>query len=217
MDYNTSLDKIIIKEYGRNVQKMISQTLLIESKEVRTMMAKAIIRVMSQLNPNGKDSVDYWHKLWDHLFIMSNFELDIYSPYPMPDKNKLEIKPAPLPYPKNKIKFPPYGKNIEVMISKAIEFEEGEEKEAFIGDIANHLKKQYLNWNRDSVNDTLITEHLKILSDGKLTLSAGFKFVNTREVLLQNQILNAAANKSNLAKRKMKKGVKPSKSFFKKK
>lgn len=217
MDYNTSLDKIIIKEYGRNVQKMISQTLVIESKEVRTLMAKAIIRVMSQLNPNGKDSVDYWHKLWDHLFIMSNFELDIDSPYPMPDRNKLDVKPEPLPYPKNKIKFPPYGKNIEVMIAKAIEFEEGVEKETFIGDIANHLKKQYLNWNRDSVNDALITEHLKILSDGKLNLSENFKFVNTREVLLQNQLLNAANNKNNQAKRKIKKGMKPTKGFFKKK
>lgn len=217
MNYNTSLDKIIIREYGRNVQKMIAQTLLIESREVQTVMANAIIKVMSQLNPNGKESADYWHKLWDHLHIMSGFQLEVDSPYPKPDNNPLTIKPEPLPYPKNKIKFPPYGKNIEVMIEKAKEFEEGPEKEAFISDIANHLKKQYLNWNRDSVNDSLITEHLNILSDGKLQLSKDFKFVNTRDVLIQNQAQDSAANRNIQSKRKQRKGAKQSRTYFKKK
>lgn len=216
MDYNTSLDKIIIREYGRNVQKMIAQMLLIESKEVQSVMANAIIKVMSQLNPNGKESADYWHKLWDHLHIMSGFQLEIDSPYPKPDSKTLTIKPEPLPYPKNKIKFPPYGKNIEVMIEKAKEFEEGPEKEAFVSDIANHLKKQYLNWNRDSVNDSLIIEHLSTLSDGKLHLSEDFKFINTRDVLIQNQ-QDLAANKNIQSKRKQRKGIKQTKTYFKKK
>lgn len=217
MDYNTSLDKIIIREYGRNVQKMIAQALSIESKEDRTVMAKAIIKVMSQLNPNGKESADYWHRLWDHLHIMAEFQLDVDSPYPKPDVNPLTIRPEPLPYPKNKIMFPPYGKNIEMMIEKAKEFEEGPEKEAFVSDIANHLKKQYLNWNRDSVNDSLITEHLGLLSDGKLKLNEGFKFINTRDVLMQNAIQDTAASKHIQSKKKQRKGTRQNRTYFKKK
>lgn len=217
MDYNTSLDKIIIREYGRNVQKMIAQALSIESKEDRTVMAKAIIKVMSQLNPNGKESADYWHRLWDHLHIMAEFQLDVDSPYPKPDVNPLTIRPEPLPYPKNKIMFPPYGKNIEMMIEKAKEFEEGPEKEAFVSDIANHLKKQYLNWNRDSVNDSLITEHLSLLSDGKLKLNEGFKFINTRDVLMQNAIQDTAASKHIQSKKKQRKGTRQNRTYFKKK
>ncbi|MDD2412251.1 MAG: DUF4290 domain-containing protein [Bacteroidales bacterium] len=217
MDYNTSLDKIIIREYGRNVQKMIAQTLSIESKEERTMMAKAIIKVMSQLNPSGKESADYWHRLWDHLHIMAEFQLDVDSPYPKPDVNPLTIKPEPLPYPKNKIKFPPYGKNIELMIEKAKELEEGPEKEAFVNDIANHLKRQYLNWNRDSVNDSLIIEHLNILSRGKLKLSEDFKFINTRDVLMQNEIQDTAASRHIQSKKKQRKSGKQNRTYFKKK
>lgn len=217
MDYNTSLDKIIIREYGRNVQKMIAQTLSIESKEERTMMAKAIIKVMSQLNPSGKESADYWHRLWDHLHIMAEFQLDVDSPYAKPDVNPLTIKPDPLPYPKNKIKFPPYGKNIELMIEKAKELEEGPEKEAFVNDIANHLKRQYLNWNRDSVNDSLIIEHLNILSGGKLKLSEDFKFINTRDVLMQNEIQDTAASRHIQSKKKQRKSGKQNRTYFKKK
>lgn len=217
MDYNTSLDKIMIKEYGRNIQKMIEHTITIEDKEKRTRLAKAIIKVMSQLNPNGKDSSDYWHKLWDHLFFMSNFKLDIDSPYEKPDELAIQKRPDPLPYPKNKIKFPPYGKNIEIMIAKAIGFEEGAEKDMFISEIANHLKKQYLSWNRDSVNDELIAEHLKVLSEGKLVLREDFKFANTRDILIQNQQIVASMNKNKPQKKKMNKNIKPGKTFFKKK
>ena len=141
-----------------------------ETKEERNKLAKAIISVMGNLQPHLRDVPDFQHKLWDQLFIMADFELDADSPYDMPSKEELNSRPDPLKYPQNHPKYRFYGNNIKTMIDVALTWETGEMKEALVYTIANHMKKCYLNWNKDSVEDTVIFEHLFELSNGGIDL-----------------------------------------------
>ena len=202
MDYNSTREKLIIPEYGRNVQQMAAYVVSIEDREKRTNMAKALISVMAQLHPENKDTADYKQKLWDHLHIISGFKLDVDAPYPVPEPDIIERKPEPVPYPQNNIRFRPYGKNIEKIIQKACDFEDGEEKDALVKNIANHLKKSYLNWNRDSVNDELITGHLDELSHGKLKLSDDARLAHTNDLLKSSPAAAAAPTRSTTTRRK---------------
>jgi hypothetical protein len=183
MEYNSQRSKMNISEYGRNIQKMIEYIMTIEDREKRNKLTRATIQVMGQLNPHLRDVNDFKHKLWDHLFIMSNFKLDVDSPYPIPSPETLTRKPERLSYATNNITFRHYGRHIERMIEKAKEFPEGEEKDALIKMIANHLKKSYLTWNRDAVTDEEIASHLERLSQGKLTLDEKVKLSNTQDIL----------------------------------
>ena len=170
LEYNTEREHLIIPEYGRHMQKMINYAKSRETKEERDRLAKAIIAVMGNLQPHLRDVPDFQHKLWDQLFIMSNFELDAESPYPKPSKEALEEHPEPLKYPQNYPKYRFYGNNIKIMIDVAKTWEEGELKEALIYTIANHMKKCFLNWNKDTVEDNVIFQHLYELSDGTINL-----------------------------------------------
>jgi len=187
MEYNTTRDKLIISEYGRNVQKLVRYAFTIEDREKRTKFAKVIIQIMGQMNPAARDSGDFRHKLWDHLHIISDFQLDVDCPYPIPSKESLAAKPERLKYRDNNIDYKMYGTNVEKIIKAAIEYEEGPEKDALVHAITNHLKKSYLNWNRESVDDTLIFEHLKVLSDDKLKLKDGLTLNTTAEILARNK------------------------------
>lgn len=187
MEYNTQRGKLIIPEYGRNIQKMIEHAIGLQDQEERNKAAKVIIGVMGQLNPHLRDVSDFKHKLWDHLFIISDFKLNVDSPYPKPTLQTLSITPERIPYPDNKIRYKHYGKTIELMIEKAKTFKEGPEKEALIMAIANHLKKSYLTWNKDSVNDEHILKDLEELSNGELKLSKDLKLHNTNDILAANQ------------------------------
>lgn len=202
MDYNSTREKLIIPEYGRNVQQMAAYVVSIEEREKRTSMAKALISVMAQLHPENKDTADYKQKLWDHLHIISDFKLDVDGPYPAPAPDIIERKPLPVPYPQNNIRFRPYGKNIEKIIQKACEFEDGAEKDALVKNIANHLKKSYLNWNRDSVNDELITGHLDELSHGKLKLSDDARLAHTNDLLKSSPAAPTAPSRNAGTRRK---------------
>lgn len=187
MEYNSTRNKLVMPEYGRNVQKMIRNAMTIEDREKRSRIAKAIVNIMASMNPKVKESADYKQKLWDHLIIISDFKLDVDSPYPYPDQHVLKSRPRKLNYKKNPMRFRHYGRNIERIIAKAIALPDGEEKEALIQIIANHLKKSYLNWNRDSVNDELIYKHFEELSGGDLKLDEDFKFHETSEILGRNR------------------------------
>ncbi|PLW96138.1 MAG: DUF4290 domain-containing protein [Marinilabiliales bacterium] len=187
MEYNSQREHLIIPEYGRNIQKMVNYAKTIEDREKRTEAAKFIVNVMASINQQNRDAGDYKQTLWDHLFIISQFELDVDSPYPMPAKETLTRKPDKVEYSDNKIRFRHYGKNIEAIIKKAIEYEDGPEKDALIHAIANHLKKSYLNWNRESVDDVAIEKHLEILSDGKLSLSEDQTLTSTSDILARNK------------------------------
>ncbi len=170
LEYNSERNQLVIPEYGRHVQKMVEHCLEEENREKRTKMAHATVDAMSNLNSNNKDTNDFQQTLWDQLYIISDFKLDVDSPFPMPDKEEIFKKPEPLPYPQNFPKYRFYGNNISLMIDEAIKVEEGKLKEALVYNIANHMKKCYLNWNRDTVKDVVIFKHLEELSDGKLKL-----------------------------------------------
>ena len=170
LEYNTEREHLIIPEYGRHMQKMINYAKSRETKEERNKLANAIISVMGNLQPHLRDVPDFQHKLWDQLFIMSNFELDADSPYEKPSREVLEESPEPLEYPQNHPKYRFYGNNIKTMIDVCMTWEEGEMKEALKYTIANHMKKCFLNWNKDTVEDYVIYNHLIELSDGKIDM-----------------------------------------------
>lgn len=172
LEYNAERPHLIIPEYGRHLQKLIEQAVALEDRAERNKAAKYIITVMGSLNPHLRDVPDFQHKLWDQIFIMSDFKLDVDSPYPIPSKEMLEQKPERLAYPQNFPKYRFYGNNIKYMIDVANKWEDGEMKNALIMVIANHMKKSYLSWNKDTVKDDVIFEHLYELSGGKINLQA---------------------------------------------
>jgi hypothetical protein len=196
LEYNTEREHLIIPEYGRHLQKMINHAKSLETKEERNKIAKAIISVMGNLQPHLRDVPDFQHKLWDQLFIMSNFELDADSPYPKPSKEFLEVRPEPLKYPQNFPKYRFYGNNIKTMIDVANTWEEGELKEALLYTIANHMKKCFLNWNKDTVEDRVIFDHLFELSNGKIDLR------NSEEDLSDSSSLMRTKTKFNTSNKK---------------
>jgi hypothetical protein len=188
LEYNSQRSHLIIPEYGRHLQKLIDQATAIEDKVERNKAAKYIISVMGSLNPHLRDVPDFQHKLWDQLFIMSDFNLDVDSPYPIPSKDILTQKPDRLKYPQNFPKYRFYGNNIKYMIDVANSWEESELKNALVLVIANHMKKCYLSWNKDTVSDEVIFEHLLELSDGKLNLSkSNEELSNTHDLMKVNK------------------------------
>ena len=170
LEYNTEREHLIIPEYGRHLQKMINYAKAIPEKEERNKVAKAIISVMGNLQPHLRDVPDFQHKLWDQLFIIADFDLDVDSPYEKPSREELQARPEPLEYPQNHPKYRFYGNNIKTMIDVANTWEDGDLKEALIYTIANHMKKCFLNWNKDTVEDDVIFGHLYELSGGKINL-----------------------------------------------
>ena len=183
LEYNTVREDLIIPEYGRLIQKMINYASSRESKEERNKLANSIISVMGNLQPHLRDVSDFQHKLWDQLFIMSDFKLDADSPFEKPSKEVLNAKPEPLSYPQNFPKYRFYGNNIKIMIDEAVKWDDGEMKEALVLTIANHMKKCFLNWNKDSVKDQVIFDHLYELSDSKIDIR------DSKEELLDSALL----------------------------
>jgi hypothetical protein len=207
MEYNTSLPVMTISEYGRNVERMIEYCRTLTDREERNRCARSIIRVMSILNPQLKEYADYEHKLWDHLFIMSDYSLDVDSPYPKLERSVMTSKPDIVPYPQSNIRFKHYGKILEDLIKKAMDEEDPKNRELFTDQLAQLMKRHYLNWNRDSVNDQLIIEQLENLSGGKLKTSENFRFLHTSEILPknaipQNQMQHHSNKKKNVNKKK---------------
>jgi len=187
MEYNTQREHLIIPEYGRNIQKMVKHAITIKDKDERNNCARTIVDVMGELNPHLRDVADFKHKLWDHLFIISEFKLEVESPFELPTAESVNIKPDRVDYPDKAYKYRHYGKTITGMINKAVDYKDGEEKEALIAVIANHLKKSYLIWNRDSVADEKIKDDLKDLSEGKLKLPEGFVFAEVGNISSQRK------------------------------
>lgn len=173
LEYNSSRNKLVISEYGRHIQKLVEHAMTLKDKEERQKMANGIIDIMGELNPQLRDVADFKHKLWDHLFIISNFELDVDSPYEKPILEKLFEKPEPLAYPNSKIKYNHYGKVIELMIDEAVKMEDQELKSKLVIAIANQMKKSYVNWNLDTVEDEIILNQLTKLSKSKLSVPEG--------------------------------------------
>ncbi|OMP29931.1 MULTISPECIES: DUF4290 domain-containing protein [Mangrovimonas] len=195
LEYNTEREHLIIPEYGRHLQKMINYAKAIPEKEERNKVAKAIISVMGNLQPHLRDVPDFQHKLWDQLFIMANFDLDVDSPYEKPSREELQSRPEPLEYPQNHPKYRFYGNNIKTMIDVANTWEDGELKEALIYTIANHMKKCFLNWNKDTVEDDVIFGHLYELSGGKINLRESDEDLSDSTSLMRSKKKFASSSK----------------------
>jgi molybdopterin converting factor small subunit len=180
-DYNTSRPKLILPEYGRNIQKMVEHILTIGDREERNRLAQAVIIIMGNMNPHLRDINDFKHKLWDHLAIMSDFQLDIDYPYEIPQPEEFAEKPRRVSYNTNEIRYRHYGRIVESLIKEAIKLPEGEDKDTLTKLIANHMKKSYLAWNRDSVTDEIIFNDLYELSGKKLTVKEGLKLSDQKD------------------------------------
>ena len=185
LQYNTERSMLAIPEYGRHIHKMIQQVLAEENKEERNKQAQAIIGIMGNLNPHLRDVADFQHKLWDQLFIMSDFKLDVDAPFPKPDPEVLAAPPTPLAYPQSFPKYRFYGNNIKGMIDVIVDWEEGDLKQALVYVIANHMKKCFLNWNKDTVDDKVIFGHLAELSDGKIVINTDDEVLSASENLIR--------------------------------
>ena len=203
MEYNTGREKIVISEYGRNIQMMIRHLLEIEDRKQRTEAAYFIVSVMAQMNPQVKESNDYMHKLWDHLHIIANYQLDVDGPYPVPTPEMQKKKPEHVGYQKNNIRYGHYGQYIYDMVKKVKEMEDGPKKQAILVNIANQMKRDYLNWNRDTVNDLLILDDLYKISGEEIALPMETKLTPTNEILNkpQNQPNQGQKKKNNTKKK----------------
>ncbi|HDZ15390.1 hypothetical protein LCGC14_1661150 [marine sediment metagenome] len=213
LEYNTERSHLIIPEYGRHFQKMVDHAVSIEDDEERNRVAQSIVAVMGNLQPHLRDVPDFQHKIWDQLFIMSDFKLDVKSPFPITSKEVLQQRPEALEYPQNHPKYRFYGNNIKRMIDVAVSWEKGDKREGLEYAIANHMKKCYLNWNKDMVDDTAIFKHLYELSDGQIdlasedeTLTDSGQFLNkrtpTKSSRSNNGKKNTRSNNNNRGKKR---------------
>ncbi len=172
MEYNTTRNHLTMREYGRHIQKMVEYLLTLEDKQERQKNAFAVIELMGFLNPHLKNVEDFRHKLWDHLFLISDFKLDVESPYPIPTRETLKAKPEILGYPKKYPKFNHLGKNIEIVIDKALKEENPEKKQGFANAIAYYMKLTYSNWHKELVHDDNIQNELSDMTDGELAFNS---------------------------------------------
>lgn len=191
LQYNTQLKKLLLPEYGRNVQQMVDHCLTIEDRAERTRCANTIINIMGNLFPHLRDVEDFKHKLWDHLAIMADFKLDIDYPYEIIKKENLYTRPDPIPYKSTPIRYLHYGKSLEEMIKKAAEMPEGDERNYLISLLANHMKKSFLTWNKEVVDDEKIFKDLREYSQGKIDLhQETFKLKESKDILQQRKVKN---------------------------
>lgn len=182
MDYNSQRKKLPLPEYGRNIQNMVDYLLTIEDREKRNKSARAVIDVMGNLYPYLRDVAEFNHKLWDHLAIMADFKLDIDYPYEPPTPDILTEKPNIVPYNQHDIKYKHYGLVMEKMIERIGDFE-GEEREVLINLLANHMKKSYLVWNKDAVEDSKILMDLEEFSDDKFKVDQEMKLTEVKNIM----------------------------------
>ncbi len=198
--YNTDLEPLAIPEYGRVIHTMARNLKSIEDKTLRNEMARVIVDMMGRKSPHLRDVEDFQHKLWDHLFIMAGFDLDIDSPFPKPTQESVKFKPTPLDYPQKGYKYRFYGQIIHKLIEVATQWEDSELKDLLIKVIANHMKKNYLNWNKDNVDDEVIFNHLYELSGGRIKLNKEENELLSREQLVRKKRYHHKNHKKNYRK-----------------
>lgn len=203
MEYNSSRENLVISEYGRNIQMMVQHILTIEDREKRTKAATVLVNTMSMLQPATKEFSDYKQKLWHHLYTISDFKLDVDCPYPLPER-KTAIVPEKVPYVQgDNSKYRYYGKNLEDIIDKAVAMEDSPAKKCLVEMIANTMKKLYLIWNKDTVEEDVIKEHLSELSGGALSLPEDFVFEDVTE-MMKSKNKKVGNNQNNGQKKKNK-------------
>ncbi|MDB0011248.1 DUF4290 domain-containing protein [Crocinitomicaceae bacterium] len=207
MEYNTTRTKLLLPEYGRNVQNMIAHAMELEDRTERNRAAQAIIEVMGQLNPHLRDVDDYRHKLWTHMFVMSDFKLDVDSPYDVPKSEDLTSKPDIVEYPSRRIKYGHYGKYSQKILENSKDISDDKERKYLTRSMANFMKKQFLVYNNDAVENSVIANQLKVLSNNVLEVE------DPNQLLTTNSILKAYGIQANQNRNNSKK---PTKKKFKK-
>jgi hypothetical protein len=196
MEYPTLEGKLIMPEYGRNIQQMVAHALTIEDREERTRCVQTIINIMGNMFPYLRDVNDFKHKLWDHVAIMSDFKLDIDFPYEILQEENLYTRPETIPYKKSRIRYMHYGRTLEEMIEIISKYPEGEDKNELIRLVANQMKKCFLTWNKEVVDDKKIFDDLRELSHGHIDVSPDFlRLVESRDVLNGNNRKNKQRRK----------------------
>lgn len=173
LDYNTQREPLRLSEYGRNILKMVEHLREIPDKAKRSEQARAVVKSMEVLNPQVRQQENWEQKLWDQLYIIAGFDLDIDSPYPCPVKEDFETKPVPLPMKGTKIRASHYGRNIEKILDLLADEPDGEVKTRMIRSLAIYMRQQYLIWNKDSVSDETIFADIEKLSEGRITVPEG--------------------------------------------
>ena len=196
-DYNSTRSKLILSEYGRNVQNMVKYIVALPTKEERNRYAQVVIDLMGFLNPHLRDVADFKHKLWDHLHIISDFQIDVDAPYPKPSPDVIHLKPEPLKYPHQRIKYKHYGKTIELMMEKAKTIEEPDRKQHMVQAIANFMKMAYVQWNKDSVADESIIADLRAMSGGQLKLEENTNLARVEYRAAPQHNQNASRGRTN--------------------
>jgi hypothetical protein len=197
MEYNTTRSKLLMPEYGRNVQKMIEYLVTIDDREKRLQQAEVIIELMGTLNPHLKQIEDYKHKLWDHLFQMTDFNLDVDAPYPCPTAEMIYKKPEVLPYPQEGFPHRHLGKNIQALLERAITAENEETKQGLTQAIGYYMKLAYANWHKEPIHDDMIKSELAEMTGGKLQYETGgyrVHFDNSRNFKQRNNNNNNNRN-----------------------
>jgi hypothetical protein len=205
-EYNTQRKKLMLPEYGRYIQRMIQRAAAIEDREKRNEQIKAVVNVMGDLNPHLRDVNDFKHKLWDHLHIISDFTLDIDSPYPIPTRESFKERPHPIPYPSTPVKIMHYGRSVQNMIDALAERPDNEERQIVALMIANYMKRDYLMWNKDIVTDEIILRDLTNLSKGRILFPPDTKLAEVTVPLMHevNRSMNSGGGKKKKKKKKKK-------------
>ncbi|MCA6073845.1 DUF4290 domain-containing protein [Fulvivirga sedimenti] len=203
MIYNTSQSQIVLKEYGRNIQNIVEFIKTVEDKEKRTELAHVTIELMKQIAPAVKETTETNQKLWDDMYIIADFDLDIDSPYPMPEREVLAKKPQRMPYVSNRIKYKHYGRNLELLVKEALKKEDPTERENAIIYIGKLMKSFYTSWNKEVIDDAVILDNIKAISDGKLDIDLGkVKEDNLFEKLYKTKPRKASSQRSSQGKSK---------------
>ena len=197
MEYNTERNHLVIQEYGRNVQKMVEYLLTIEDREKRQRNTEVVIELMGMLNPHLRNVEDFRHKLWDHLFLISDFKLDVSSPYPIPTREVLLRRPDPIPYPKRYPKYRHFGKNLEMIIDKALKEKDEGIRDGLTQYIGNYMKLAYTNWHKEAVHDDMITNELGDLTGGKLVYENDHSIAAYTEGFRPNNNINNKRKSNN--------------------
>lgn len=200
MEYNTTREHLIIREYGRHIQKMVDYILTIEDREKRTKNAFAIIELMGFLNPQVKQVEDYKHKLWDHLHYISDFKLDVDCPYPVPVRESYTEKPEPMPYPDHIAKHHHLGKNIELLIEKALKEEDEEKRQGLANAIGYYMKLTYSNWHKELVHDDNIQSELAAITGGKLEFDTKLFIKHRNSVNREDFVSNIGKPRKNFSR-----------------
>lgn len=207
MRYNTEEKRLVLPEYGRNIQNMVDHCVAIQDREERKRCADSIISIMGNMFPHLRDVNDFKHILWDHLAVMADFKLDIDYPYEIIKQEDLYSRPPRLPYSNSRIRYRHYGKTLELMIRKATAFEAGAEKELLVKLLATQMKKSFLTWNKESVDDRKIFKDLDDLSEGQIVLNEEvYKLVESRDILARNNTNSSSSSSNNNKKNFTRKG-----------